>query len=158
MKKRETKVWATDGLAEMPSAPYYVISHDVFMSGWGLAEDKENWCVVPCEDRETAVRVAKYVRTRKEQRSISVLAGSVPAISKRFYSLVTGWIDRGDELALGVKKYELIDDIGLLQCELEYEDEDKLERTKLWEMRVEELFIIRERLNGEIDERQGLIE
>jgi hypothetical protein len=156
MSKRETKVWATDGLVEMPSAPWYVISHDVFMSGWGLAEGKENWCVVPCEDRETAVRVAKYVRTRAEQRSISILAGSVPAISNRFYSLVPAWVDRGDELALGVKKYKLIDDIGLLRCELEYED--KLERTKLWKMRVEKLFTIRERLNREIDDRQGLIE
>jgi hypothetical protein len=56
----------------IPKSPYYVISEDTFMSGWGPATNKRNLCVVPCSTREMAERVLRYVKSRSEQKNARI--------------------------------------------------------------------------------------
>jgi len=84
-------------LAELPSADYYVLSNDTFMSGWGPAEHKTNVCVVPCRDYPTAQRVAEYARSRSDQKRVRIVANKPRPRRNVCYSLVGGWIETSKE-------------------------------------------------------------
>ena len=90
---------------DIPSAPFYVLSIDTYMSGWGLCEGKTNVCVVPCDDMATAERVRKFIYPRKEQRGIRIVKGDYNFDQKSnvldpeiLYSLVTDWIAEANEM------------------------------------------------------------
>jgi len=57
----------------IPNAPYYVLSNDSFMSGWGYARDKINTCVVPCQTHNQARRVMRYISLREDQKRIRII-------------------------------------------------------------------------------------
>jgi hypothetical protein len=69
---------------EIPDAPYYVIAHDTFMSGWGRAEGKENWVILPAETELVAQDIAENARNRTEMKSVRITAEKP-----------TPWADRG---------------------------------------------------------------
>ena len=74
----------------IPDAPYYVLSHDTFMSQWGGAWDKANICVVPCNNQEEAHIVAVYVRSRSDQKNVKVVTGK-PRERGRLLSNLSSW-------------------------------------------------------------------
>jgi len=51
---------------DIPTAPYYVLATDKFMSGWGMAEGKTNVCVFPCATYSEAVAVMDRLGKRPE--------------------------------------------------------------------------------------------
>lgn len=74
--------------AEIPPAPYYVLSDDAFMSDWGGAEGRLNTIILPCTDRAEAEIVAANARNRDEQRNVRIL-DRLPALSSGVvYSLM----------------------------------------------------------------------
>lgn len=77
----------------IPEAPYYVVSEDTFMSGWGHAKDKRNIVVVPCDDYDTAERVFDYAKSRSDQKKVRI--NTTPPETKQnvIYSLVSDWIE-----------------------------------------------------------------
>ncbi len=79
-------------LKPIPDAPYYVTSHDSFMSGWGMAEGKVNICVRPCKDLEEADRVVRYTENRNDQKRIKITTRKPPTKRGTLYSLVS-WGD-----------------------------------------------------------------
>ena len=76
----------------IPDAPYYVLSNDSFMSGWGHAKDSINTCVVPCETYEQAEKVEEYARSRNDQKYIRIVTNKPRKKDHVLYSLVPGWI------------------------------------------------------------------
>lgn len=88
----------TSAFKDIPSAPYYVLSNDSFMSDWGAARSKINTCVVPCATWDEAVAVQHYVQSRREQKRVRI-ACSVRPKAHVVYSLVEGWKDRAKECA-----------------------------------------------------------
>ena len=79
-------------------APFYVVSTDRFMSGWGHATRKINKCVVPCETMEQAESVKRYVESRSEQEDIQILDEKPAPEKDVLYSVVEGWLRRAAEL------------------------------------------------------------
>ena len=59
---------------EIPSAPYYVLSNDTFMSGWGHAENRVNTVILPCQSYDEAEQVAAYARGRSDQTRVRILS------------------------------------------------------------------------------------
>lgn len=57
----------------IPDAPYYVLSNDTFMSGWGCASGKINTLILPCDSWEEANTVATNAKTRKEQKYVRIV-------------------------------------------------------------------------------------
>lgn len=78
---------------DIPSAPYYVLSDDVFMSGWGEAEGATNRCVVACSNLKVAERVARYAHGRKEQRNVRIVQTKPGRRRGYVYSLIQEWIE-----------------------------------------------------------------
>lgn len=75
----------------IPEAPYYVVSTDTFMSNWGHAQGKQNYCVVPCHTSEQANLVFQYVNSRSDQKNVRIVE-TVPANGPdRIYSLLEEW-------------------------------------------------------------------
>lgn len=60
-------------VSDVPEAPLYVVSLDTFMSGWGGAEGKQNWVIVPVRSQEEAYVVYDNARARGDQKRISVV-------------------------------------------------------------------------------------
>lgn len=60
-------------ISEVPYAPYYVIGHDTFMSGWGEAAGKQNWVILPAETYEEAERVRRNAKSRTDQRRVKII-------------------------------------------------------------------------------------
>lgn len=87
---------STETFEPIPDAPFYVLSNDTFMSGWGKAKDKINTCVVPCDTYEQAETVERYVRSRSEQKRVRI-ATNVRAKRNVIYSLCEGWKERAKE-------------------------------------------------------------
>ena len=75
----------------IPKAPFYVLSNDSFMSGWGGANGKINTCVVPCESYEEAIKVEGYVRSRSDQKYIRINMTPPRAKDHVIYSLLSIW-------------------------------------------------------------------
>lgn len=85
----------TKAFKSIPNAPYYVLSSDPFMShkDGTPAEGKTNVCVVPCDDHETASRVAAYARSRNDQKRVRIVTSPPRAKSSVLYSLLDRWIE-----------------------------------------------------------------
>lgn len=75
--------------SEIPDAPFYVLSNDTFMSGWGVAEGRTNTCVLPCESEEEAERVARNARSRSDQKRVRIVANKPRLSETVVWSLLT---------------------------------------------------------------------
>lgn len=58
----------------IPSAPFYVVTEDSFMSGWGMAQGKTNVLVFPCASYSEARIVADNARARSDQKRVRINA------------------------------------------------------------------------------------
>lgn len=76
----------------IPEAPYYALSNDSFMSGWGFAKDKINTCVVPCQSWEELRGMIEYMESRSDQKYIRYSVNKPRAKAHVLYSLV-GWVE-----------------------------------------------------------------
>jgi len=88
--------------SEIPTYPLYVLSNDTFMSGWGPCGDgmvahierraprifKTNTIILPCETLEEAEAVAKYARSRSEQKRVRIVTNKPKVHSGVVYSLM----------------------------------------------------------------------
>lgn len=86
----------TEILESIPDAPFYVLSNDTFMSGWGPARGKINTCVVPCSNMKEAMAVEKYVCSRTDQKRIRIIENKPRPKSHVLYSLCLGWLKQID--------------------------------------------------------------
>lgn len=77
-----------DGTRAIPLAPYYVLSNDRFMSGWGPASSKVNTLVLPCRSFEDAEAVARYARSRPEQSRVRIVVHKPTLRRGILYSVV----------------------------------------------------------------------
>lgn len=75
--------------SEIPDAPYYVLSNDTFMSGWGLAKGKTNTLIFPCETREEAETVRENALYRTDQKRVRVLVRKPQLRTSRVYYSLT---------------------------------------------------------------------
>ena len=73
---------------EIPDAPYYVLSNDTFMSGWGFAKGKINTVILPCKSYSQALRVESYAHTRSDTNRVRIVCNK-PRLhnSTHLYSL-----------------------------------------------------------------------
>ena len=78
--------------SEIPDAPFYVLSNDTFMSGWGHAEGMTNVVIVPCEREAIANRVAAYARQRSDQKRVRIVENKPRMRRGVLYSLVPQWV------------------------------------------------------------------
>lgn len=70
---------------------YYVTMTDRFMSGWGLAEGKDNKLVITCDNYTEAVTVECNAKKRSEMRYINIRT------SKPYYpNAYVSWHDKTD--------------------------------------------------------------
>lgn len=74
--------------AEIPPAPYYVLSNDTFMSGWGHAEGKTNTVILPCESADEAKIVADNARARSDQKRVRIVTRKPRLQAGHLYSLM----------------------------------------------------------------------
>ena len=51
---------------QIPDAPWYVLSTDTFMSGWGPASGRTNRLILPRDSKAEAEDVADYARSRTD--------------------------------------------------------------------------------------------
>jgi hypothetical protein len=58
---------------QIPDAPWYVLSTDTFMSGWGPAKGLVNRLILPCESEAEAEDVAEYARSRTDTKNVEIL-------------------------------------------------------------------------------------
>lgn len=75
--------------SDIPDAPFYVLSNDSFMSGWGQAEHAINTVILPCESYSEAQIVADYAESRSEQRRVRIVANKPRLQPGHVYSLLT---------------------------------------------------------------------
>ena len=74
---------------EIPAAPFYVMSNDRYMSGWGYAEGAINTVILPCADYAEAQRVADYAESRGDQKFVRIVSNRPRLRSGHVYSLLT---------------------------------------------------------------------
>lgn len=74
---------------QIPAAPYYVLTNDRFMSGWGRATGKINTIVLACRSHGEAVAVARYCRERPEQTRVRIVTRKPHVRGNVLYSLMT---------------------------------------------------------------------
>lgn len=82
-----------DGTRQIPAAPYYVLSNDKFMSGWGPATNKVNTVVLPCRSYPEALAVQRYCKERPEQTRVRIVVHKPTLRRGILYSVV---LDRED--------------------------------------------------------------
>ena len=73
---------------EIPDAPFYVLSNDAFMSGWGPAEGKTNTIILPCESYEEAETVEATAKDRGDQKNVRIVANKPRLRPGVLYSLL----------------------------------------------------------------------
>lgn len=76
---------------QIPDTPYYVLSTDTFMSGWGMSDGRDNIIILPCANRKEAEYMRLRIkRTRTDQKRVRVIACK-PRLDLRLhtYSLFT---------------------------------------------------------------------
>lgn len=56
----------------IPDAPYYVVTEDSFMSGWGPARGKVNVIVLPCDNYAEALIVEQNALNRRDQKRVRI--------------------------------------------------------------------------------------
>jgi len=59
--------------SEIPDAPYYVLSNDTFMSGWGFAKGRINTIILPCENLREARIVEWNAHQRTDQQRVRIV-------------------------------------------------------------------------------------
>jgi len=74
---------------EIPDAPFYVLSNDRFMSGWGRARDKTNTIILPCASYEQAQVVEQNCHDRSEQKNVRIVSNKPTLRAHVVYSLLT---------------------------------------------------------------------
>jgi hypothetical protein len=52
---------------QLPLCPFFVVSEDTFMSGWGMSQGRKNILFFPCESREEAEIVYRNASDRADQ-------------------------------------------------------------------------------------------
>lgn len=129
------KYWNSgkDCFESIPEAPYYVLSNDSFMSGWGKAADRVkrspmapgltlctrqrtiNTCVVPCTSLVMAIAVEAYVQTRTEQKYVRIVGNRPRSKAHVIYSLQSGWIDRAREHSNVRAEYKVTNVVKVFQ-------------------------------------------
>lgn len=77
-----------DGTKEIPAARFYVLSNDKFMSGWGRAHNMTNTIILPCRSYEEAEAVARYAKSRPEQRRVRIVSNKPTLRRGVLYSVV----------------------------------------------------------------------
>lgn len=87
----------SESFKPIPEAPYYVLSNDSYMSGWGKSKGKINTCVVPCTNDAMARGVKAYIESREDQKYIRIVCNKPRTKSYVLYSIQLGWIDRARE-------------------------------------------------------------
>ena len=55
------------------TAPYYVVSEDTFMSGWGKASSLRNILIFPCDSYEMAETVEDNARNRTDTINVRIV-------------------------------------------------------------------------------------
>ena len=87
--------------AQIPDAPYYVLTNDKFMSGWGMAEHKINTLIFVCDSYKQAQIVEKNALGRTDQTRVRIVSNK-PKLnnSTHYYQLKTqasydSWYDPG---------------------------------------------------------------
>lgn len=60
---------------ELPDMPYFVLSNDKFMSGWGDAVGKINTVVLPCRSYGEAMNVMAHAKGRGDQSRVRIVSG-----------------------------------------------------------------------------------
>ena len=73
---------------EIPAAPFYVMSNDRYMSGWGRAEGAINTVILPCADYAEAQRVADYAESRGDQSRVRIVSNRPRFRPGHVYSLL----------------------------------------------------------------------
>jgi hypothetical protein len=87
---------------EIPTAPYYVLSNDRFMSGWGRAHTSgafgnpypdrgalTNTIILPCENWTEALIVKENAERRTDQTRVRIVVNKPRLRSEHVYSLLT---------------------------------------------------------------------
>ncbi len=75
--------------AQIPDAPYYVLSNDTFMSGWGHARGHVNTIILPAYSLVEAEVIAQNARSRTDQTRVRIV-GNKPRMRRGVaYSLLT---------------------------------------------------------------------
>jgi len=82
----------------IPESLYYVLSDDMFFSGWGRCEGKINVCVVPCDSYKRALTVSKYIKSRSEQKRVRIVCHKPRNRKNVVYSLLLNWLKKGGGL------------------------------------------------------------
>jgi len=75
--------------SDIPDAPYYVLSNDSFMSGWGYAAGMINTVVLPCETWEEARIVERNAKARGDQKYVRIVTQKPRMKAHVLYSLHT---------------------------------------------------------------------
>jgi hypothetical protein len=85
---------------EIPTAPYYVLSNDRFMSGWGRAHESGAWgnpnpqkgaltntIILPCENWTEALIVQENCERRTDQTRVRIVVNKPRIRPGHVYSL-----------------------------------------------------------------------
>lgn len=73
--------------------PFYVTSTDTFFSGWALAENLINVCVVPCDTKDQAEKIIVYLEEeRTDQKDITIHSIYPNFTSDMFVSNLSDWL------------------------------------------------------------------
>lgn len=75
--------------SEIPDAPFYVLSNDRFMSGWGPARNQVNTIILPCATSEQADTVLQNCQDRPEQKNVRLVIHKPRMRDSVLYSLLT---------------------------------------------------------------------
>tara|TARA_R100000234_G_scaffold116080_1_gene92742 strand:- start:422 stop:757 length:336 start_codon:yes stop_codon:yes gene_type:complete len=70
---------------EIPIYSHYVVCHDTFMSGWGMAHGRKNILIFACDWIDEAVNVAQYAESRDDMASVNVYQSLLPTMFNREY-------------------------------------------------------------------------
>ncbi|MFO7902321.1 MAG: hypothetical protein R6U98_06665 [Pirellulaceae bacterium] len=73
---------------EIPDAPYYVMSNDSFMSGWGPAKGRINTIILPCESLREARIVEWNAGQRTDQQRVRIARNKPRLRDGVLYSLM----------------------------------------------------------------------
>lgn len=57
---------------KIENKPWYVVTHDTFLSGWGKASNKSNVLVFGCDSLEEAEVVAENAKNRSDQKNVRI--------------------------------------------------------------------------------------
>jgi hypothetical protein len=77
---------------EIPTAPFYVLANDSFMSGWGPARGMTNTVILPCDTYAEAETVEHNAKARSDMKRVRIVGEKPRLRDGVLYSLM----DRDD--------------------------------------------------------------